>query len=97
MKKEEYDIWWQLHLREAMGETLLGEELDQYQSALQTLYDEEKLEGSAIALQKTRNKVQQLQNTYTRLRDMYENLEKEIAILESGMSEPTRALLSVGI
>lgn len=89
-----YQDWWQLHLREAKGEALSPEEREAYQAGLSSLDHDESLHAVTDARQ-ARQQWIALDAEYSTLEQRRQQLDAEIAELESRLSEHTRQYLGV--
>jgi predicted RNase H-like nuclease (RuvC/YqgF family) len=95
MDDTSYRTWWALHLRAARGERLHAEEQQAYEAGLTQLHQSESFAGDAASLRQARAKVQTLEAEYARLHAQREQLEAEIAALESALDAGTRAQLAL--
>ena len=85
MDEEEYQRWWQLHLRVARGETLDPAEEAEYNAGLETLDQEEKAQfdqNGLTRLRRLRAQVEQLRATHSQLLAKSARLDEQIAALE---------------
>lgn len=96
MDEATYKVWWDLHIRNAKGETLSPEEEQVYQAGCREFDAEETLDGGLTSLQQSRDRVQKLKDEYLRLQQQYELLEAERMEIEARLSEKDKRLLSVG-
>ena len=88
--------WWQLHVRAARGEHLAPEEQTSYEEGLRHLEAAETLDGGIDELRRVRAAVLAAEADRDRLQQRRTQLEREIALLESALSERTRHLLEAG-
>jgi predicted RNase H-like nuclease (RuvC/YqgF family) len=93
MDETTYHTWWALHLRTTRGEHLNSEEQATYEAGLRQLQQEETGDQDIVILQQTRTTVAALEAEQARLHARHEQLNAEIAALESALSERTRQLL----
>ena len=96
MDEATYKIWWPLHLKKVLGETLLPQEMTVYEAGLQQLYAEENLEGNLKTLQEERQKTQELRSEYLRIHQQFEEMEATITTLEARLGASNKHALSVG-
>lgn len=94
MDNSAYQDWWQLHLRAARGEALAPEERNTYQAGLSSLERDESLHAVTDARQ-ARQQWIALDTEYSALEQRRQQLDTEIAELESRLSEQTRQYLGV--
>lgn len=95
MTEEEYRIWWQLHRRVSVGETLSPAEKLAYETGLRTLHAEEHIEGDMKALRQMRNRIQEQEAILVRLQARHDTLIAEIHALESQLDERSRRALGI--
>ena len=89
-----YQNWWQLHLRVARGETLAGDESAAYEVGLADLQRDEKLTATVDA-RELRQSLATLQKEHSAMEQQRQELDAEIAALESRLSENARQYLGV--
>ena len=91
MKSSEYDLWWQLHLRVARGETLSAEEQADYQTGLDRLdLEEAQIEPEDVsALRAARAQIEKQTAVHTQMLVRRAQLERQIAALESAYQQLT--------
>jgi len=94
MDEPSYRAWWPLHLRVARGESLEGEERAAYEAGLAQLHQSENLAAGPALLSQARGAVQVLEAEYARLHAQREQLEAEIAALETVLDAGTREPLA---
>jgi len=80
-----YEIWWQLHLRAAKGETLSPVEEAEYQAGTAKFDKEEQSQlrtNSLTALLKLRTKIDELQAIHSKLLATSTQLDAQIKVME---------------
>lgn len=98
MTDHEYEIWWQLHLRVATGETLATEEEQIYLAGLAFLEREETAQPSradANLLRSLRGRIQTLMQLQDKLQLQSARLDEKIEELERTYRQMTGLDLSV--
>lgn len=85
MEASEYELWWQLHVRVAKGETLNDEELILYNEGLADQHSaEEGINEDLIErLQQLRTQLDELAHENDSLYKQQEQLDQKIVVLES--------------
>ncbi|HLK61738.1 MAG TPA: hypothetical protein VKU00_34650 [Chthonomonadaceae bacterium] len=96
MEAHTYQIWSQLHLRVARGETLTAEEKAIYDIGIKELDREEKIEGDMARLRQLKANLAQLEAENTHLREERQQLDAQIAAVEAHLSQETRQELGIG-
>ena len=83
-----YDLWWQLHVRVARGETLSAKEQADYQAGLDQLdLQEAQIEPeSLLALRAARAQIAQQTAEHTQMLARSAQLERQIAEIESAIA-----------
>ena len=89
MDEPTYRVWWSLHLRAARGESLRAEEQAAYDAGRKQLHRAEILDGGAGQLRQARAAVLTLAGEHARLHVRQQQLDTEIAALESVLDEAT--------
>jgi hypothetical protein len=89
-----YERWWQLHLRIAHGESLTHEEQSSYDAGRRELEQQEQL-GETMAARELREELVALEAEHADLERRRQQLDSEIADLESRLSDETRQFLGV--
>jgi uncharacterized protein involved in exopolysaccharide biosynthesis len=95
MDEPSYRAWWALHLRVVRGESLDAEERAAYEAGLAQLHQSESLAAGAASLRQARANVQTVEAEYARLHAQREQLEAEIAALETVLDAETRERLAM--
>ena len=93
MKDQEYQQWWQLHLRTSRGETLTPEEQARYQAGVEALDARQTDAAAPVAsdrLRSMRAQIDALKAAEERLIEEQRHLEAEISELESRYQAATR-------
>jgi septal ring factor EnvC (AmiA/AmiB activator) len=93
MDESAYREWWPLHLRVARGEVLAGAERVAYHAGLDTIHRAELPSEDSERLRKARAAVAALEAEQVTLRERRDQLEAEIAALESMLNPRDRNLL----
>jgi hypothetical protein len=94
----DYERWWQLHLRVAVGETLTLQEQTDYQAGLAILDHEEEVasQGQSVAvLRQMRARLRELTQIHSRLQAQSQALEQQILALEDIYQKATGHALAV--
>ena len=94
MDQAAYQQWWQLHLRVARGEALSPDQFATYESGRRVLEQQEQFPAATIA-RKAREELATLEAEHARLEKRRQQLDSEIASLESQLSQQTRQYLGV--
>lgn len=94
MDQQSYQQWWQLHLRVARGESLTSNEQASYDARRSELEREERLRDTTEA-RESREQLTTLEAEHLELEAQRQQLDKEIAELESRLTEQTRHYLGV--
>jgi hypothetical protein len=94
MNQVTYERWWSLHLQVARGQTLSVEDQAFYDSARQSLEGLENL-GDIEAARQERAHLTALQVEYAAWEKRRQQLNAEIAKLESALSGQARQLLQI--
>ena len=100
MTDYEYEVWWQLHLRVATGETLDAEENQVYQAGLELLQREEATQLSSAdvsLLRSLRARMQTLTQLQNNLLQQSANLDEQIEKLERAYQQLTGLDLAVDV
>ena len=100
MTENEYEIWWQLHLRVATGETLGTEENQLHQAGLELLQREEATQLSSAdvsLLRSLRARVQTLTQLQNNLLSQSAKLDEQIEKLERAYQQLTGLDLAVDV
>jgi cell division protein FtsB len=88
--------WWQLHLRNARGETLSESERQQYEAELHRQESEAKPFTSDLGkVKQLRAQAAELKLASVELRTRLSDLEHEIDAVEDSLSETARSALGV--
>lgn len=88
--------WWELHLRQARGEPLSGDEQQRYDAEIARHDQEVPAQRPIEALKVMRAAAAALAHENTELRLRIERLEGEIRTLEQALSRQSRELLGIG-
>lgn len=100
MAENEYERWWQLHLRVATGETLGAEEDQVYQAGLELLQREEATQLSSAdvsLLRSLRARLQMLVQLQNNLLQQSAKLDEKIEQLERTYQQLTGLDLAVDV
>ena len=100
MTENEYEVWWQLHLRVATGETLDAEENQVYQAGLELLQREEETQLSSAdvsLLRSLRARMQTLTQLQNNLLSQSAKLDEQIEKLERAYQQLTGLDLAVDV
>lgn len=95
MDRTTYQQWWQLHLRVARGDSLSPDEQSSYHAGRRELEREEQLLQTTEASESRRH-LAALEAEHADLERRRQQLDAEIARLESQLRDPTRQYLGVG-
>jgi hypothetical protein len=100
MEKQDYSVWWPLHLRRAKGETLSADEQALYEAGVQQLDAEEaetfRRDEELDQLREIRRRVLFADAEHQRLSQQYEKMRAEMTRLEALLDERTRQALGIG-
>ncbi|MBC8870777.1 MAG: hypothetical protein H8E44_15245 [Planctomycetes bacterium] len=94
MDRTTYQQWWQLHLRVARGESLGPDEQASYDVGCRELEREEQLLETTEA-KESREQLAALEAEHAALETQRQQLDAEIAELESRLRDQTRQYLGV--
>ncbi len=94
MDETTWQRWWKLHLRVVRGEPLESQEQAYYEAQRQRLEQAEDLRETA-ALREARARVNALSADQDQLQLRRQQLEAEMAAVETALSTQTRQLLGV--
>jgi hypothetical protein len=83
MTEQEYQAWWQLHVRMARGETLSHEEKARYEAGAKELDAAEKYPSTFERLRTMRARIAELKAEEERLLTEQQALDERIAELEA--------------
>jgi hypothetical protein len=100
MTENEYEIWWQLHLRVATGEALAAEEERRYRAGLELLEREEAAQLSSAdvtLLRSLRARLQTLVQLQNKLLSQSAKLDQKIEELERTYQQLTGLDLAVDV
>ncbi len=92
MDESAYQRWWRVHVRVARGEPLGREERELYEAARRELDETEILQPIDRA-RRARQELRALEAERGRLEQRRQQLDAEIAALESRLAQSTRQLL----
>lgn len=98
MNEQTYNQWWKLHLRVSRGETLTSQEQKQYNTGLDALDNEEKVQFQATglnAIRQLRASIEKLQDFHTELMQKSNRLDEQIVTLEKAYQQLTGYQLAV--
>lgn len=98
MNEQNYNQWWQLHLRVGRGETLNPQEQRQYNAGLDTLDNEEKAQFQSIGLNSIRQlraNIEEQRHIQAELMHESNHLDKQITSLEKAFQRLTGYQLTV--
>lgn len=99
MDEKQYQSWWQLHLRAALGETLSAEEDRSYRSGLAELEAEEQSEWTpdSSTARTLQNRVKELTTRTAELAQQEDSLRQQSAQLEARYLAVTGERLSLEV